>query len=135
MTALFTLTAGLTAQSALADSPTTNPGPDAGQIVGSPAAPARDLYPVNIVEIDGNNILPREVLWLKPGKYEFTVSGTITEPQRPRLRRNPRFEKRGLNKIEVVVEAGKTYHLAVRYTGEDRRAPYSTVVHLVEERE
>jgi hypothetical protein len=136
MTALVTLTVSLMAQSALAGPPTTSPGPGAGQIVGSPAAPARDLYPVEIVAIDGENILPREVLWLEPGKYEFTVSATIVDPQGQRsLRRNPRFEERGLNKIEVVVEAGKTYHLAVRYTGEDRRAPYSTVVHRVEERQ
>ena len=63
-TAVFTLTMSLMAQSALAASPMTNPGPGAGQIVGSPAAPSRDLYPVEIVAIDGENIIPRNVLWL-----------------------------------------------------------------------
>ena len=136
MTLIFALGAAVLAQPGLAKSPLTNPGPGAGQIVGSPAAPARDLYPVDIVAIDGENILPRDVLWIEPGKYEFTVSATVTNPRGLRsLRRNPQLEDRGLNKIEVVVEAGKTYHLASRYTGEDRRAPYSTVVHLIEERQ
>lgn len=125
---------GLSIQAASAESPFTNPGPDAGQIVGSPAVPARDLYPVTVVAIDGDNILPRETIWLRPGKYTLTVSAMITNPKGLRNSgRSNRFQEDGLNEIEVVVEAGKTYYLAAHYDGKDRRAPYSTVVYRVEE--
>lgn len=125
---------GLSIQAASAESPFTNPGPEAGQIVGSPAVPARDLYPVTVVTIDGDNVLPRETIWLQPGKYTLTVSATIINPKGlPNSGRSNRFQEDGLNEIEVVVEAGKTYYLAAHYDGKDRRAPYSTVVYRVED--
>ncbi len=125
---------GLSIQAASAKSPFTNPGPDAGQIVGSPALPARDLYPLEVVSINGENIIPRETLWLRPGKYTFRISATITNPRGlPNRGRISRLERDGLNEIDVVVEAGKTYYLAAHYDGKDRRAPYSTVVYRVED--
>lgn len=130
------LASGLAVQAAHAQSPLTNPGPNAGQIVGSPAAPARDLYTVHFIEIDGRNILPRNVLWIEPGKYTITVSAQIRNPRRRSTTGHSNLlEDDGLNEIELVVEAGKTYHIAALFDGEDRRRPYSTVVHRVEERE
>lgn len=136
MTAIATLAFGLFSQAALAQSPMTNPGPGAAQIVGSPAAPARDLYPVTFVQIDDGNILPRDTIWLEPGKYTLHISAQIRDPKgRQTSTRPSQLEDDDLNEIEVVVEAGKTYHIAALFEGRDRRRPYSTVVHRIEDRE
>ena len=123
------------AQPALADQPFANPGEDVGGIVGAPAQPARDIYPVKIVAIDGEQIIPREVFWLEPGKYAFTVSAEITNSGGLKSTRGRVREDDDINKIEVVVEAGKTYYIGAHFTGRDRRRPYSTIVYRVEDRQ
>lgn len=126
------LALGLSAP-ARADLPFVQPGPDAGSIVGAPAQPARDIYPVAIIAIDGQQIAPREVFWIKPGRYLLTVSPKITNPGGLTAMRGRVREVEGINEIEVVVEAGKTYHLGARWEGRDRRAPYATVVYRIED--
>ena len=135
---LFNLIAGLAVAvmslPASADLPFASPGKDSGMIVGSPGEEARDIFPVRFIAIDGQNIQPREVIWLEPGKYTLTVSSVIRNPRGLfRTRRSRGLEDDGLNEIEVVVEAGKSYHVGVHYEGRDRRAPYSTVIHRVED--
>jgi hypothetical protein len=123
----------LVAVPALADRPFAGAGEPSGQIVGSPARPAGDIYPVRFVGIDGENIVPREVFWLKPGKYTLTVTPIITDPGGLTTRRPHPRQKEGMNKIDLVVEAGKTYYIGARYDNKNRRAPYSTVVYRIEE--
>ncbi|HSH26936.1 MAG TPA: hypothetical protein VK972_04070 [Wenzhouxiangella sp.] len=118
---------------ALAAPPFANPGEGAGSIVGTPAQPARDIYPVKVVAIDGEQIIPREVFWLEPGKYTLTVSALITNPPGLSAMRGRMYEDDDINKIDVVVEAGKTYYIGAHFTGKDRRAPYNTVVYRVED--
>ncbi len=127
------LAIGLTALPALAELPFADPGEASGSIVGAPAQPARDIYPVRVVAIDGQQIIPREVFWLKPGKYTLTVSPEITNPGGLSSMRGRLRERDDINEIEVVVEAGKTYYIGAHFTGKDRRAPYNTVVYRVED--
>lgn len=134
---IFGLVVGLTIGSitfpALAGQPFASPGEGFGAIVGAPAQPARDIYPVKVVAIDGEQIIPREVFWLEPGKYTLTVSALITDPRGLSAMRGRVHEDDDINKIDVVIEAGKTYYIGAHFTGQDRRAPYSTVLYRVED--
>lgn len=126
----------LMAAPATAKIPFANPGDDAGMIVGTQGERARDIYPVRFVAIDGKNIVSRDVIWLEPGKYTLTVSSVITNPRGLSSRaRNQVLEDDDINEIEVVVEAGKSYHIGVHYDGRSSRRPYSTVVYRVEDQE
>lgn len=134
------LTAGLIlallAAPAAAQMPFANPGEDAGRIVGTQGEEARDIYPVRFVAIDGKNIVPRDVIWLEPGKYTLTVSSVVTNPGGLSANaRNRALEDDDINEIEVAVEAGKSYYIGVHYEGKSSRRPYSTVVYRVEGQE
>ena len=91
--------------------PTTQPGPDAAQLSGGLGQSLQDVYGVVFVGIDGTNIQPRRELWLEPGRYELTVTidASFFRSPRPGIRRSQ--IQRGANKIEVEVEAGKTYEI------------------------
>src|SRR6056297_1503253 len=112
--------------------PFAKPGKDSAMIVGALGRPAQYIYPVEFIEIDGKNIHPREVMWLKPGKYELTVRAFITNP--PGLRSGTRFrESEGHNRITVVVEAGKEYSIGVKYDNSEPTRPFNTVLYRVED--
>lgn len=125
----------LAALPALADSPFAQPGPESAMLAGTPGQPAQDIYPVRFVEIDGENIVSRETMWLKPGKYTFTVSAQIRNPPGLNAMRGRVRTQEGMNEIEVVVEAGKAYYIGAHYEGRERDKPYSLVVYRVEEQE
>lgn len=118
-------------------SPLTTPGDHSGMIVGAPARPADDIHPVQFTEIDGDRLIPRDVLWLKPGQYELTVRTIATEQSRILPRDLARWTRRnrdtGYNRIEVVVEAGKKYYVGARFDRTDWESPYSIVLYRVEE--
>lgn len=122
--------------------PTTSPGPNAAQVNGAPGSVLEDMLPVRIVEVNGRNISPREVIWLEPGRYEFRVQ--IVVPGGLNFRRSPtdnlRWQRanyqtrRQAMTIELDLEAGKTYQIRVRYNREETEAfPWSTVLWRVEE--
>ena len=110
---------------------TVPPGPEAAQIIGSPGWPNRDLFAVNFVEINGQNIPPREIMWLEPGTYQIKVV-IIARHTRPPMSYNP--QERGQNAIELELEAGKTYEVRARYNRDNSEMPYSIIVHRVEDR-
>jgi hypothetical protein len=113
--------------------PFAQPGPNAATVVGAPGAKARDLYEVRFIAIDGQQINPREAIWLEPGTYELTVSIRAdfgsSAPTGLRRRQAP-----GYNTIEVELEAGKQYFILARYhrSGEDA-GQYSVILHRVQE--
>lgn len=120
--------------SELRASPLTSPGDDAAQIVGSPGYLVKNLYRVGFVEIDGENIIgARNMMWLEPGRYTLTVQMFIQNPPggtRTRIRSKRRDS--GYNKIELVVEAGKRYHVLAKYDSQRDGVPFRTVLHQVE---
>lgn len=122
--------------------PTTSPGPNAAQVNGAPGSVLEDMLPVRIVEVNGRNISPREVLWLEPGRYEFRVQ--IVVPRSLNFRRSPSdnqrwqrasyLTRRQAMSIELDLEAGKTYQIRVRYNREESEAfPWTTVLWRIEE--
>jgi len=115
-------------------SPLTSAGDDAAQIVGSPGYQVKNLYRVGFVEIDGENIVgARNRMWLKPGRYTLTVQMFIEDPPggtRTLLR--SKIRDSGYNKIDLVVEAGKRYHVLAQYDSQRDGVPFRTVLHQVE---
>lgn len=114
--------------------PTTQPGPDAAQLIGFPGYPANDLYEVRFVMIDDENVGGnRNVLWIEPGRYVITVSAIVRNPpglrsRNPQLRSDPET-----NRIEIVAEAGKSYQILQKFVDDSGRNRYTTVLHRVYE--
>lgn len=122
----------LTASSAAQALPLTQPGPQAAQLIGSPGYPGSDLYEVSFIAIDGQTLVgDRDWLWIEPGTYEITVRMKVINPQGLGFRRPERRRTEGYNTIEIVAEAGKTYHILGQYDDSNRPATYATVLHEV----
>lgn len=112
--------------------PLTDPGTDAAQLVGSPGFPGSDLYEVSFIAIDGQTIVgDRDWLWIEPGTYTITVRMKVINPQGLGFRRPERRRTEGYNTIEIVAEAGRTYHILGKYDDTNRPATYSTILHEV----
>lgn len=117
--------------------PTVQPGPDAGRVTGELFVKSGDLSPVRIIAIDGRNLAAaRASIWLPEGKYTLTVQGRI-DPRHSNpapgsaLRSGSRRGATGRSDIDVVVEAGKSYFLAMRSDRSDSDNPYTVVLHRV----
>jgi len=104
----------------------------AGVLIGWGGQPAQWIYPVVFTHIDGQTITDREVLYLKPGEYEIQVRGMISNA--PGLRRSSSRGRQdeGHNRITVVVEEGKRYHIGMKNDRERTIRPWSTVLYKVE---
>jgi hypothetical protein len=114
---------------------TTTPGPHAAQITGSPGFPNQDIFEVRFVEINGNNIVPREFIWLEPGTYSIRVAINAKHTRPPQRRLGPPREELEYNVIYLELEAGKTYHIRARYNRDERNLrdqPYSVILYKVE---
>jgi len=115
------------------DFETVSPGPDAAQISGKPGIPVQDLYAVNFIEINGQNIIPRSVLWLEPGSYTIKVQILATYARPPASRAKRRDDYPDHNVIELELEAGKTYEIRGRFNRGSEGPQYSVILHRVDE--
>ena len=115
--------------------PTTQPGPDAARLAGAPAKITEDIFEVRFVEINGENILAREFLWLEPGTYtvKVTILADMTQPRIRDLDVVRDEQPEGYNVIDLELEAGKTYHVRGRYNKDNPEMPFSTILHRVED--
>lgn len=109
----------------------SSPGADSAMIIGRPGREAQNMYPVEIIAVNDRDVVgQRQVIWLEPGKYTVTVRALIRNPPgttyRSRGQRND-----GYNEIDLVVEAGKTYHILAQYDPTRRDSPYNTVLYRV----
>lgn len=111
---------------------TATPGPDAAKIVGVPGFAPRDIFSVRFLEINGQNIVPRESLWLKPGSYRIKVA-TNAAFTRPPMRDVTRDREEDQNVIELELEAGKVYHVRGRYDRDEEDPSFSIILYKVEE--
>jgi len=118
-----------------ASTPTTQPGPDAARLSGSPGKVTENLFEVRFVEINGESIQPREFVWLEPGSYEVTVA-ILANPTSPRsvgARAGRDQGERGAVTIELELEAGKTYQVRGLLNKENPDQPYSVILHRIDE--
>jgi len=112
--------------------PITQPGPDSAQINGAPETPGRDLFELEFIAIDGDNISPRDLLWLEPGTYELTVRVDKRYTTAPDWQiRQPNRDDDFVT-FSIDLEAGKRYDIRGRYNRNDRRNPYDVIVDRVE---
>ena len=119
----------------LARVPTMQPGPEAARLSGSPGKVISDLFEVRFIEINGENIQPREFIWLAPGAYTVKVT-ILADSTQPRVRGAGAAMDQGpegYNMIDLVLEAGKTYQIRGRYNREKPEAPFSVVLHRVDD--
>jgi hypothetical protein len=90
------------------------PGEPSGKIILNDANPAKLLYQVELVAVNGENVPRRaHAVWLKPGEYELTFSPQLDEYAKKHMglkeRRNADTE---LVVTSFKVVEGKTYYLA-----------------------
>ncbi|MEM1079983.1 MAG: hypothetical protein AAGH65_00225 [Pseudomonadota bacterium] len=119
-------------------SPLTRPGEDAAQLIGQPGNPSEELYRVQFIGIDDRNITGnRDVLWIKPGRYTITVRMIVDRPPGSNAQRRSRAADNDTeyNKIEIVAEAGKIYHILGQYDDEREGASYRTILYRVSDSE
>lgn len=109
--------------------PFASPGDDAGMIVGFPGERARDIYPVTFIAVDGHPIQPRDSIWLEPGKYEISVRIDASGLVQPRGRTTR--PSRGDNRIELVVEAGRTYVVGAKLDRSRPGTEFNIILHRV----
>ena len=78
---------------------------------------ARDLYPVLLLRLDGNNkVHTREIFRVAPGRHVVEMHELITDPM---LRRKPNYRQRA-KALTIDVEPGYTYKLAARFIHKKR---------------
>lgn len=131
--ALFMLTTlGLGALAAPADAAETREPENLAMLVGSPEYPARDLFEVEFFAVDGENISPREVIWLEPGRHVITVR--VPHQFTESLINQRRRKWTEYADIELELEAGKIYDIRGRYNRTNRNNPYDLIVDSVKDR-
>lgn len=120
---------------ALARVPTATPRPDAARLSGSPGKAVADLFEVRFIEINGERIQAREFIWLEPGSYtvKVTILADTTQPALRGASATQDHGPEGYNTIDLELEAGKTYHIRGRFNREKPDAPYSVILHRVDE--
>jgi len=112
--------------------PTADPGPDSAQINGRPGSPNRDVFAVEFTAIDGDNISPRDVLWLEPGTYQITVRVDEEFTVSPAWQINRPQTQDDYVSFELNLEAGKRYDIRGQYNRNSRNRPYDIIVDRVE---
>jgi len=92
-----------------------SPNEPSGQIVLNTVNNAKQLFPLKLLMINGENINVRsDTVWLAPGEYELRFGTTINNDYTKHI--NGLKERRGLkninNHMTIKVEANKTYFVA-----------------------
>lgn len=90
------------------------PGETSGKIVLNDANPAKLLYQMELVAVNGENVPRRgHAFWLKPGDYELTFFPKLDDYAKKHMGLK---ERRNADKDLVVVsfkvQEGKSYYLA-----------------------
>lgn len=112
-------------------------GAAAGPFLGSRSAPhatlylnvdqtAKQIWPVEIWAVDGRltNRVDQGVLWVKPGRYTFTikVSRNVNLSSIPGLQRSARYGEDS-HELKLSVEAGKAYYIGAKFDASGKWQP------------
>ncbi|MCA1779704.1 MAG: hypothetical protein LC637_10045 [Xanthomonadaceae bacterium] len=118
---LTTILAALAAApTAWSDAPFARAGEPHAVVSGSLNRPAQQLLAVGITDVDGRLTSRSQAVWLKPGRHTINAKGAVTHlGQTPGLRRSI-GQHNGSQAIELDVEAGKTYWIALDTSDEQR---------------
>lgn len=103
-------------------------------VTGMLDQPSREMFAVKITEVNGDFTSREQGVWLKPGTYTINAKGAKFDRRWTGSvgRDSNHPVKRGGYEIELDLEAGKTYHIALD-TSSANRADWKLVNWRVEE--
>lgn len=118
-----------------------SPSEPHGVVTGIIDQPAKELWAVNITDVNGVRTTREEGVWLKPGTYTISAKasgksttfarsvgrdldgrvGGVDRRRTTAVGRDTRTRDRDDLSIELEVEEGKTYYIALDTTSHNRR--------------
>lgn len=103
-----------------------NQTPAQARVLGGPPNPAQYIYEVELAAIDGERIIPRDMLTLEPGDYTLTarIPARVTQPAIGQRKR--RWDRHV--DFDITLEPGRDYSVRVKWNRSDRQRPYELVV-------
>lgn len=103
-----------------------NGEPAMARVVGGPPNPVQYLYEVELTAINGERIIPRDMLTLEPGDYTLTarVPAQVTEPAVGQRKRRWAEDV----DFEITLEPGRDYSVRVKWNRGSLEKPYELVV-------
>ncbi len=131
---LFTLLL-LTGHLAVAASPFANPNePSAKLVLDNPPFGANQMFPLTLRAINNKNISKRDqAVWLKPGKHVLTFSDDDFHLYfKAKQNKNTRKVRQINNRVEITLEAGKTYYMAFDARHQDHKKWHPMVYKIQE---
>ncbi len=92
-----------------------SPSEPSGKVIMNHASNAKQLFPVRLMMVNGENIPVRsDAVWLAPGEYELRFATTINNDYTKQVMGLK--ERRGLkdlkNTMKIKIEADKSYYVA-----------------------
>ncbi len=103
-----------------------NEAPAKARVVGGPPNPAQYLYEVELTAINGERIIPRDMLTLEPGDYTLTarIPAQVTEAAVGQRKR------RWVEDVDfdITLEAGQDYSVRVKWNRQNLQKPYELVI-------
>ncbi len=112
-----------------------SPSQPSGHVTGAIDQPAKGLFRVEITEINGKQVGPGRSggVWLKPGEYTIKAHRAVLRSAHTRALGGAVHQRREAdsNVVELEVEEGKTYHLALDASS-PRRSDWKLVVWKIE---
>lgn len=103
-----------------------NQAPAKARVVGGPPNPVQYIYEVELTAINGERIIPRDMLTLEPGDYTLTarVPARVTEPA---VGQRKRRWSEDVN-FDITLEAGRDYSVRVQWNRGNLQTPYELVI-------
>ncbi|MEX2497725.1 MAG: hypothetical protein WD397_02470 [Wenzhouxiangellaceae bacterium] len=104
------------------ESPYARAGEPHGVVSGTIDRPGQQLFAVNITEVDGKRTTRERGVWLKPGRHTINAKAPNVDLGRSGglIRSVGADSRREGNEIELEIEAGKTYWIALDASADDR---------------
>lgn len=100
--------------------------PAKARVVGGPPNPVQFIYEVELTAINGERIIPRDMLTLEPGDYTLTarVPARVTEPAVGQRKRRWSEDV----DFDITLEAGRDYSVRVQWNRGNLQTPYELVI-------
>lgn len=104
------------------ESPYARTGEPHGVVSGTIDRPGQQLFAVSITDVDGKRTTRERGVWLKPGRHTINAKAATVDVGRSGglIRSVGADSRREGNEIELEVEAGKTYWIALDASADDR---------------
>lgn len=103
-----------------------NQAPAKARVVGGPPNPVQYLYEVELTAINGERIIPRDMLTLEPGDYTLTarIPAQVTEPAVGQRKRRWAEDV----DFDITLEPGQAYSVRVKWNRQNLKTPYELVI-------